>query len=59
MSTEGKITELFVMAEEFCKIFDAMFHCRNRSTETGQILSGTKKGIITETIICRKPKSWS
>lgn len=26
MLTEGKVIEIFVMADEFCKIFNAMLH---------------------------------
>ena len=31
MLTEDKITEIFVMADEFCKVFDAMLHRRGHS----------------------------
>ena len=29
MLTEDKITEIIVMADEFCKVFDAMHRCRD------------------------------
>lgn len=31
MLTENKITEIFVMVDEFCKVFDAMLHRRGLS----------------------------
>lgn len=34
MLTEDKITEIFVMADEFCKVFDAMLY--RRGLDVGQ-----------------------
>ncbi len=50
MLTEAKIIEIFVMADEFRKVFDVMLRHRD--------LAMTENGIITETAICRRLRLW-
>jgi len=43
MLTEDKVIEIFVMADEFCKVFNAMFRCRglDKPKEIGVFTTAT------------------
>ena len=49
MITEAKVTEIFCMADDFCKFFDAM--------TAKYTLKPTGKGNIIEILQCQRQKS--
>ena len=53
MLTEDKITEIFVIADEFCKVFNAMLRRRGLS----KIRTDRKAGISSRLPVCRRRRS--